>query len=216
MKRFLNWKLLVLIIFICAIAVYFLARPAEKIPEYSLANFPPDSYFLNSAVSNANDMLNKPYDPLMGKFFNIYGLFGYVVCIDVPVNSYRKTGILFSRLLKKSAREHPEWFEIDSKNSPDNSFFYRRVRNYSPLFRKSTYLSASLQPQPGDWAFYGNHVALVISVDESGFYKVIEANPNHEKVIISDQKYMERTWGKADFFGRIKDFKNIYALNFEN
>jgi hypothetical protein len=112
--------------------------------------------------------------------------------------------------LRDSAGKHPEWFEIDSQNSPNNPYFYRRVRNYYPLFQRHPDLEASRRPQPGDWAFFGKrHIALVCSIEPDGTYRVVEANPHWLHVRISTQKYMDQTWGPAAFFGRVSDLKDL-------
>jgi hypothetical protein len=155
-------------------------------------------------------MLGIPYDPLMGGFNNALGRRGFVVCIDVPVTAYENEGIPITKILKDSAREHPEWFEISPQNSPNNPYFYRRVRNYYPLFKNHPDLEASDHPRPGDWAFFGRfHIALVSSIGPYGAYRVVEANPHWLHVRISTQEYMDKTWGPAAFFGRIKNLKGL-------
>jgi len=157
------------------------------------------------AASYARSMLRIPYDPLMGKYNDFLGKAGFVVCIDVPLRSYLWAGVSMPALLKRSAKEHPEWFKIGPDNSPGNPFFYRRVRNYYYLFMSHLELVHDQTPKPGDWAFYGRtHIALVISVEKDGWFEVIEASPKRGRVVISTSDYMEKTWGRPDFFGRIK------------
>jgi hypothetical protein len=153
----------------------------------------------------ALSMKNIPYDPLMGKFHDMMGKAGMVVCIDVPVRSSLRAGLSMPALLKQSASIHPGWFEIDSTNHPDNPFFYRRVRNYYQLFERHPRLARDDKPQVGDWAFYGTiHIALVTSVSENGDIRLVEASPFKRRVAVSTIDEMEKIWGPASFFGRIK------------
>ena len=108
-------------------------------------------------------------------------------------------------LLKQSALIHPEWFNIDSFNYPESPFFYRRVRNYYQLFEKHPELVRDHKAQIGDWAFYGTtHIALVTAISEDGDIKLVEASPFKLRVAVSTIEEMEKTWGPASFFGRIK------------
>ena len=157
------------------------------------------------AVDYARSMLNIPYDPLMGRYNDFFGKAGFVVCIDVPLRSYLRAGISMPAMLKTCSKEHPEWFKVGANNSPNNSFFYRRVRNYYDLFEHHPNLETDQDPKPGDWMFFGrHHIGLVISVDKDGNYKAIEANPFKGRVVVSDRNYIEQTWGAPAFFGRIK------------
>jgi hypothetical protein len=142
-------------------------------------------------------------DLLMGKFGNLFGKIGHIVCIDVPVRSYLSCGVSMPAVLFESARKSPGWFQISEANHPDNEFFYRRVRNYYDLFKNHPGLETSDTPQRGDWVFYGrDHIALVISVDEMGHYRVMEAY--WSKTSRSTNIEIEDQWGKPSFFGRIK------------
>ncbi len=157
------------------------------------------------AVDYARSMVGTPYDPLMGRHGDPFGRIGFVVCIDVPIRSYLNAGVSLPALLKQSAREHPELFKIGPNNSPSNRFFYRRVRNYFPLFQRHPALTVSDSPQVGDWAFYGRtHIALVVEAMGDSRFSVVEASPMKRRVSVSDGQYMERTWGPPSFFGRIR------------
>lgn len=163
------------------------------------------SSIITAAVAYAHGMLNTPYDPLMGRYGDPFGKTGFVVCIDVPVRAYQAAGISVPALLRAATQEHPEWFSIGPDNSPKNSFFYRRVRNYYPLFRNHPALITDNKPQVGDWAFYGKfHIALVVKADPDGSFEVIEASPKKGRVAVSDGEYMARTWGPPVFFGRLR------------
>jgi len=107
--------------------------------------------------------------------------------------------------LRQSAREHPEWFEIGPNNSPGNLYFYRRVRNYYPLFRNHPRLIADHRPQVGDWAFITKgHIELVTSVGPDDDYEIVEASPMRMRVVKTSRAEMERTWGPVEFFGRVR------------
>ena len=159
----------------------------------------------DQAVAYANSMINTPFDPLMGKYRNVFGRIGMVVCIDVPLRTYLRAGVSFPAALKEAAEKSPEWFDISAGNSPENEFFYRRVRNYSDLFMHKPGLLADANAQKGDWAFYGEtHVGLVVSVSRDGSFKVVEADPYPYRVIEISNVEMNKRWGKATFFGRIR------------
>ena len=159
----------------------------------------------SQAADYALSMKNIPYDPIMGKFHNMMGKAGLVVCIDVPVRSWLRAGLSMPALLKQSASINPEWFKIDQSNHPDSPFFYRRVRNYYRLFEKHPGLVRDDKPQVGDWAFYGTtHIALVVGAPENGDIKLVEASPFKFRVTVSTIKEMEKTWGPVSFFGRIR------------
>jgi len=185
---------------------WFHPKPLFFLP----TDVPTQSNLAERSVAVAKSMLYTPYDPFMGGLHNALGCSGFVVCIDVPVRAYVNAGVPITEILKDSTKKHPEWFQISPQNRPDNEFFYRRVRNYYPLFKNHPDLEASDKPQPGDWAFFGNfHIALVSSIMPDGTYQVVEANPNWLYVRISDQKYMDKTWGRAAFFGRVKNLKAL-------
>lgn len=159
----------------------------------------------SQAVTYAESMLNTPYDHLMGKFDDLLGRAGLVVCIDVPVRSYLNAGVSMPGLLKESAAKNPDWFRINENNFPSNKFFYRRVRNYFDLFKNHSMLEAGVTPRVGDWAFYGRiHIAMVTIVNEDGSYDLIEANGERMRVVRSTSEYMEESWGVPSFFGRVR------------
>ncbi len=155
------------------------------------------------AAIHGKSMEGIPTDYLMGKYFNVLGRIGRVVCVDVPIQSYLMAGASFPALLKRSAASHPDWFEIDESNKPENEFFYRRVRNYYDLFTHHPGLEIDHSPRVGDWAFYGRgHVALVVWVGEAGKYFAMEAY--WEETELAEDIAIENIWGPPDFFGRVK------------
>lgn len=156
-------------------------------------------------VAGARAMRWLPYDPLMGMYGDPLGPWGFVVCIDVPLRAYRAAGVPLAALLKASALSHPGWFKIGPDNSPDNRFFYRRVRNYNDLFRSHPSLAASPAPQAGDLAFFGRwHIALVTEVAPDGSWRAVEASPRVWGVKESGDAYLIRQWGRPEFFGRVR------------
>lgn len=158
--------------------------------------------FRARAVAQARAMRWLPYDPLMGMYGDPLTPWGFVVCIDVPLRAYRAAGVSLAALLKESARAHPEWFKIGPANSPDNRFFYRRVRNYNDLFRNHPALKTSPTPKAGDLVFFGRwHIALVTEVGPDGAWKAVEASPRVWGVKESGSEYLERQWGPPEFFG---------------
>lgn len=157
------------------------------------------------AVAGARAMRWLPYDPFMGTHGDPLGPWGFVVCIDVPLRAYRAAGVPLAALLKESARAHPGWFKIGPDNSPDNRFFYRRVRNYNDLFRNHPGLEASPTPQAGDLAFFGRwHIALVTESTPGGSWRAVEATPRAWGVKESGSDYLLRQWGPPEFFGRVR------------
>jgi uncharacterized protein YijF (DUF1287 family) len=160
---------------------------------------------VDSAVAYARSMLGTPYDPFMGRYGDPFGAVGFVVCIDVPVRAYEAAGVSLPSLLREATHEHPDWFTIGPSNLPGSPFFYRRVRNYHPLFRHHPALTAADTPRVGDWAFFGKtHIALVVNVEQDGRFQVVEASPIKHRVAVSDGDYMAHTWGAPAFFGRLR------------
>ena len=193
---------------ICVVPFYLTGREIARLNRIAGTAFTPPASMnaaIDQAKAYAQTMLGHPYDPLMGRLGDPFGKIGFVVCIDVPVRSYQSAGVAMPALLKESAQQHPEWFSIGPANSPTNSFFYRRVKNYFALFKHHPQLVADTKPQVGDWAFYDtSHIALVVDAAPDGSFKVVEASPVKGRVAISDGKYMSRTWGPPSFFGRIR------------
>lgn len=157
------------------------------------------------AVAGARAMRWLPYDPFMGTHGDPLTPWGFVVCIDVPLRAYRAAGVSLAALLKESAQTQPGWFKIGPENAPDNRFFYRRVRNYNDLFRNHPALEASPTPKAGDLAFFGRwHIALVTEATPDGAWRAVEATPRVWGVKESGNDYLEKLWGKPEFFGRLR------------
>lgn len=156
------------------------------------------------AVEGARAMAFLPYDPFMGTHGDPLKPWGFVVCIDVPLRAYRAAGVPLAEMLKESAQEHPDWFEISPSNSPKDPFFYRRVRNYNDLFRRHPDLQAAKRPRAGDLAFFGRtHIALVTEVLPDGSWRAVEATPRVWGVKESGSEYLTGQWGAPAFFGRL-------------
>jgi hypothetical protein len=126
-------------------------------------------------VAHANQLLGRRSDPLMGQYDNLLGRIGFLVCVDVVVESWLAAGLSLPALLREVAEESPVWFSIRTDNDPHDPNFVRRVRNYRDLFEHHPNLMFDDHPAAGDLAFYGrNHVALVTQSNGST-YTVIEA-----------------------------------------
>ena len=162
------------------------------------------------AVENAQDivagalsMVGRPTDPLMGMYNNLLGRIGFVVCVDVVVESWMMAGLSLPELLTSSAWEHPEWFAIDPLNGPADPNFPRRVRNYRDLFEMEPGPGLALDsaPHPGDVAFYGRyHAAIVTAVRPEG-YTVVEAYS--ARVAERDGGEVAARTGVEPVFGRV-------------
>lgn len=183
----------------------WLLADLESVPQDTAVPLQDAAQVRARAVAGARAMRWLPYDPFMGTHGDPLTRWGFVVCIDVPLRAYRAAGVPLAALLKESARTHPAWFKIGPENSPDNRFFYRRVRNYNDLFRNHPALEASSTPQPGDLAFFGRwHIALVTDAAPDGTWRAVEATPRVWGVKESGNAYLERQWGAPEFFGRIR------------
>lgn len=147
----------------------------------------------NAVARAANQLRGILYDPLQGRYGNIGGRIGFIVCIDVPVLSYQEAGCSIKQLLKSDFNSHPDAYDTKSGNTPDNPFFHRRARNlYSYCLANNCLLPMTSQPQVSDVVFYKKpqhshitHIALVTRVDGSGNYWLVEAAP--ETVLAQEQ-----------------------------
>ncbi len=131
-------------------------------------------------VKNARALKGVFYEYLKGKYNNLGGRLGFLVCIDVPRIAYAKAGIDFEPLLKKDFTINKSYYDVEGgSNTPESPFFSRRVRNYYAFFEANNQLIKQCkQPQVGDLVFYGRyHVALVSGVHEDGTYNEIETAP---------------------------------------
>lgn len=131
-------------------------------------------------VKNAKQLKGIFYDYFKGRYNNIGGRLGFLVCIDVPRIAYSEAGIHFNRILEKDFQVNSEFYDTeDGINTPASPFFYRRVRNYYSFFEANNKLIRDCeQPQAGDLVFYGKyHVALVTGVHHDGTYDEIETAP---------------------------------------
>lgn len=178
------------------------AREAARL-DAALARGPaPDA--AAQAVAYARSMWAL-YDPLKGRYGDPLTRFGFVVCIDVPLRAYASAGVSLPELLRRAAREHPEWFKLGPGNLPRSPFFTRRVRNYSDLFSNHPDLEISSSPRPGDLAFYGRwHIGLVTEVASDGSYTVAETSGPIFPVAERGDAAMRRSCGKPSFFGRLR------------
>lgn len=178
----------------------------ESIPQDTAVPLKDAAHSRARAIAEARAMRWLPYDPFMGTRGDPLTPWGFVVCIDVPLRAYRAAGVPLADLLKESALAHPWWFKIGPDNSPDNRFFYRRVRNYNDLFRNHPALEASATPRPGDLVFFGRwHIALVTEATPDGDWRAVEATPRVWGVKESGHDYLVKQWGPPEFFGRLKE-----------
>lgn len=111
----------------------------------------------------------------MGRYDNLLGRAGFVVCIDVVVESWMAAGLSLPALLKADSRATPAWFAIEPSNSADDPYFVRRVRNFRDLFEHDARLEIDALPRPGDVAFYGRYHAAVVVSARGSLYTLVEA-----------------------------------------
>ncbi len=158
-----------------------------------------------AASTYGRSMTGKLFDPLVGRWGGVLAKIGFVECTDVPVRAYQAAGVPIKILLRRSASEHPEWFETSPDNLIGNRLFFHRAWNYLSLFRNHTALTVGTEPQTGDWVFYGKkHVGLVIETGKYGNFLAAEASPVRGRVVLSDAAYLKRVWGSPTAFGRLK------------
>lgn len=135
---------------------------------------------IEDIVSNARKMEGTLYDYSQGKYDNLAGKLGFLVCVDIPKISYAEAGIYFEQILSEDFNKHSNLYDTeDGINTPSTSFFYRRTRNYYRYFELNNKLIKNCEsPKVGDLVFYGkDHIALVSEVHDDGTYNEIETAP---------------------------------------
>jgi uncharacterized protein YijF (DUF1287 family) len=150
---------------------------------------------------NARGLLGIGYDFSQGKFDNLGGRLGLVVCVDVPRLAYAGAGISLEKLLKDDFAAHPSHYDTDGgRNTPASPFFGRRVRNlYVYCHGNGCLIEKCGEPKVGDLVFYGRvHVALVVEVHGDGTYDEIEAAP--AALVVAEHRH--KRWVARDV-GRI-------------
>lgn len=149
----------------------------------------------NDGIENKQDFLNALqyankiwYDTLKGKFWNMGGRFGLIVCSDVIERSLAQAGIFLGEEMKQDFTLNFETYDTRDGNTPKNPYFPRRAKNIQQFFKnKESYLNPKYHKlrniHPGDIIFFGDpawHVAITTEVDEQGqILKVFEADPSH-------------------------------------
>jgi len=150
--------------------------------------------------------MGKPFDPLQGKYGNIGGKLGAIVCIDVVNLSFEKAGIFLEKELRECYKENPSAFVNRNWDVPKNPFFARRVKNLYEYCKEKGFLLDMKEGklQPGDILFFGQrHTALVKSISEGGIYTVVEASPEKLFVCRAVKADIEARWGKPTAWARI-------------
>jgi hypothetical protein len=154
-------------------------------------------------VAAARALVGQRSDPLMGKYGNLLGRIGFLVCTDVVVDAWLGAGWSLPAQLRDAARASPSQFETTPDNVPGDPYFVRRVRNYVDLFEHGAGLTLAERPRPGDLAFYGRaHVALVVERTAVS-YRVVEAYG--ARVAVRDGGEVAARTGEAARFGRTDD-----------
>jgi uncharacterized protein YijF (DUF1287 family) len=158
-------------------------------------------------VANARELVGTLYDPLMGKYGNIGGKLGFLVCSDVPNIAYGRAGFSFEAALRSDFKKHPEAYDSSHGNDPHNPYFHRRARNLYAYFKSTGgFIPPNGTPQVSDLVFYKrsknglvSHVAVVSEVMESAF-RVVESSRQtvlaHE---VSGESVESRGWSLVGF-----------------
>jgi uncharacterized protein YijF (DUF1287 family) len=140
---------------------------------------------------NARGLRGIGYDLFQGKYDNLGGRIGLVVCVDVPRIAYAGAGISLEKLLRDDFAAHPGHYDTDGgRNTPASPFFCRRVRNlYAYCLGNGCLIAGCAEPRVGDLVFYGRmHVALVTGVHGDGTYDEVEAAPRAVFVVEHEKK----------------------------
>jgi len=164
---------------------------------------------MSTVVEAARRLRGTFYDPLQGRFDDIGGRLGFIVCADVPVIAYGNAGYSIKRVLLEDFRRHPELYDTRDGNAPGNPYFHRRARNmYAYCKGNGRLLPSSATPKVGDVAFYRkrhqsfvSHIALVSAVDAKGSYYLVEAAPFLTREVAA-ASLRERGWLHLGF-GRL-------------
>jgi uncharacterized protein YijF (DUF1287 family) len=146
---------------------------------------------------------------LQGRYRNIGGCLGFIVCSDVPVIAYGNAGYSIRLALQDDFRLHPEHYDTRDRNTPANPYFHRRARNlYSYCRGNGRLLSRTAAPRVGDVAFYKmrdqsfvSHVAVVSRVDPDGTVFVVEAAPLITREVPAES--LEKRGWMPQGYGRI-------------
>lgn len=142
-----------------------------------------------TVVAAARSLKGILYDQTKGKYNNIGGRCGMLVCIDVPRIAYAKAGIDMDSMLRADYKIHKQFYWHDgAPNTPESGFFVRRVRNLLAYCRANGKLIMDApEPRPGDLVIYGMmHVAMVSDTDGKGNVRIIETAPDTLRTVEHD------------------------------
>lgn len=131
-------------------------------------------------VAAARRMDGVWYDFSMGRFDNLFGKMGFLVCIDVPRLAYADAGLYFEPLLRDDFEQHPEHYDTQAgTNTPATRFFFRRVHNLQAwCATNGRMVSPCKEPRVGDLIFYGSfHITMVSGAYPDGTIDEIETAP---------------------------------------
>jgi len=85
---------------------------------------------IEDIVLNARKMKGTLYDYSQGKYNNLAGRLGFLVCIDIPKIAYAEAGIYFEKILREDFNKYRALYDTeDGTNTPSTLYFYRRTRN---------------------------------------------------------------------------------------
>lgn len=140
---------------------------------------------MNEVISEARKLTGILYDPLQGKYNNIGGRLGLIVCIDVPLLAYQNAGYSIKEAMTDDFKKHPEHYDTKDWNIPENPFFHRRARNLFAYCKGTNRLiPLDQRPMPGDVIFYSwrpngmlSHIALITEGDGNDRYHLVESAP---------------------------------------
>lgn len=183
MKTWIKRTLYGLVLLSCCVVVAYFGvsyRGPAEFPDHTR-----ERVDRNAVVDFARELTGTLYDPLMGMYDNIGGRMGFIVCADVPVIAYGRAGFSFRRALADDFLTHPDSYDTQNWNVPENPYFHRRSRNLFAYFAANDrLLPMTEQPKPGDLVFYKKrrhsyptHVALVSEITPDGGYRIVESAP---------------------------------------
>jgi uncharacterized protein YijF (DUF1287 family) len=170
-----------------------------------------DQIDINEVIAEARKLKGIMYDPLQGKYNNIGGKLGFIVCIDIPLLAYQNADYSIKKVMEEDFKTHPEHYDTKDWNIPQNPFFHRRARNlYDYCKGTNRLIPLDQRPKNGDVVFYTkkqdgiiSHIALITKAENNGSYWVIESAP---ETILSkettNKKVEARGWIPISF-GRI-------------
>lgn len=158
-------------------------------------------------VAEARKLIGVWYDPAQGRFNDLGGKLGLIVCTDVPRLAYRNAGASLLRLLEADYAAHPRHYG-PKDGRPGDPYFDRRARNLYSYCKHNGCLDLTGPPQPGDIVFMSrgpdgwiSHIALVSEVAADGSWQVVEASRDEWYLTRenSGEKMLGRGWAFRGF-----------------